>query len=852
MSTLMRDVKYAVRTLVKNPGFSAVALLTIALGIGASTAIFSVANAVLLRPLPYADPSRLVVVWGDLVARHVVDFPFAPGDLPDLREQGTLFDGFAGVNTGSGYTQTPGGGDPEKLRFGQATVNLFSLLGARMAIGRDFQESDGEPQPQPPAAQQAGAAAGAAPAGAPAAAKPAPNAPNVAPAPPPVPLMAILSHGYWQRRFGGDRSIIGQEIDIAFGRRAQVVGVLTPDFELLLAPRLNVERVPDVWTAMRLDFSTASRINVFLRVIGRLKPNVTLAQAQTQADKIGLDLQSRFPIKKTAGLHLRVEPMQKDLVKDVRPAILTLLGAVLFVLLIACANVANLLLVRASGRERELAIRAAMGGSRWRLTRQLLAESLLLAIGGALLGLAIAQSGIRLLSTLQPANLPRVESIAIDPAVLAFTAVAAILSAVIFGLVPAVRASRPDVMVVLRQTGAEGLRAGRLIRGAVVMTEVALSFVLLIGAGLMLRSFVALQHAYPGYDPKGVLTFLVQLPNQRANQADQRAVMQRQLLEGLRAVPHVQSVSAATPLPLDGDLANARWGTHEALTDATKFRQADVHTVLPGYFETMHARLIVGRTFTDADNQLGGKIVIIDDHLAARAFPNENAIGKHIFARVTTNEPEEFEVVGVVGHERPTSLSEDGHEAIFLTDGYFGHGVAGRWVVRSEANPAQLGTAVRAAVAKIDPLMLVAEMQPMQVYVDQAMAATRFATTLIGIFAVIAVVLASIGLYGVLSTAVRQRTPEIGVRIAFGASRANILGLVIGQGVKLSVAGIALGLVAAFGLTHLMASLLVSVQPTDPVTFAGITALFFVIAVVASWLPARRAAALNPTVALRD
>jgi putative ABC transport system permease protein len=699
------------------------------------------------------------------------------------------------------------------------------LLGARMAAGRDSRDEDSVPQQRPQA--------------------------NTPP-PARLPTIAILSYGYWQRHFGGDRSIVGQSIDF-LGGRVQVVGVLAPDFELLFAPRINLERVPDVWTALRVDFDTASRINVFLRIIGRLKPNVTIAQAQTQINKIASDLQDRFPIKKTANWRMRLEPMHDDLVKDVQPAILTLLGAVLFVLLIACANVANLLLVRASARERELSIRAAIGGSQWRLVRQLLAESLVLSIGGALLGLLFAQLGIRLLMALEPVNLPRLQAIRIDHTVLAFTAAVAVVSAVVFGLVPAIRASRPNVMDVLRQTGSSGLRAGRTLRSAVVMTEVALSFALLVGAGLMVRSFIALQHADPGFEPNGLLTFIVQPQGQRFAQPDARAAFMRELQDKLGGVPGVEAVSATALLPLDGNQgANCRWGTEEALVDATKFRQADAHGVLPGYFETMRTRIIEGRTFTPADNASAEKLVIIDGLLAAKAFPGQSALGKHIYARLTTNTPEDFTVIGVVRHERPTSLAQDGREGLYVTDGYFGHGNANRWIVRTTGDPARLATAIKAEIAKVDKTALVADMQPMQVFVDRSMVSTRFALTLIGVFAVIAVLLAAIGLYGVLSTAVRQRTAEIGVRIAFGASNFSILKLVIGQGLRLSAVGIVLGLVAAFSLTRFMASLLVGVKPTDPATFATIAVLFFVIAMLASWLPARRSAALDPTMALRE
>jgi len=408
-------------------------------------------------------------------------------------------------------------------------------------------------------------------------------------------------------------------------------------------------------------------------------------------------------------------------------------------------------------------------------------------------------------------------------------------------------------MDVLRQSGSSGLRAGRMLRSVVVTTEVALSFALLVGAGLMTRSFIALQHAEPGYEPAGLLTFLVQANGPGQAKPEARLALQRQLREQFSAMPGVQAVSATSLLPLDGSGgANARWGTDEALTDATKFRQADVHVVLPGYFDAMRTRLVEGRAFTDADNESGRAIVILDTIAAARAFPGQPAVGKHVQVRVRTETPEPFEVIGVVRHERQTSLSQDSRDGMYMPDGVLGHGAANRWVVRATGDLLALGAGIKPIVTRIDGTAVVAELQPMQVFVDKAMAPTRFALTLIGVFSGIAVLLAAIGLYGVLATAVRQRTAEIGVRMAFGASPWHILRLVIGQGMRLSLIGIALGLVAAFGLTRFMETMLVGVKPTDPMTFAAIAALFFVIAMVASWIPARRAARLSPTIALRE
>jgi predicted permease len=837
MDSIWKDITFAARALRNSPAFALTAILTLALGIGVSTAIFSVVNAVLLRPLPYADPERLVLVWGDMRNRKVQDFPFPTGDFSDLRQEGTLFESLAAVTT----FRVPFGGDgvePEQVKAAQVTTNFFSLLGARMMLGRDFVEADGTPQPRPPQ---------------PAPGTPAPAPGAAAPRPPRLPGMVILSNEFWQRRYGSDRTILGRSIE--FGNQSlQVIGVLAPGFEVLYPPGTNIERSNDLYFAARIDFgndSPGSRINVFLRVLGRLKPNVTLQQAQTQADRIASELRERFPIKKTAGLYFRVEPMHADVVADVRPGILALMGAVGFVLLIACANVANLLLVRASGRERELAVRAALGGSQWRLVKQMLIESALLAAVGAGLGLALAEAGIKLLGVVAPPSLPRMNEVSIDGWVLGFTTVAGVLSALLFGLVPAIRASRPDLMDVLRATGrTTGQRAGALMRSGVVMLEVALSFILLIGCGLMIRSFVALHRTDPGYDPRNILTFYA--TNPRIRSSDEAAAFIRTMQDRLKALPGVVSVTAATPFPLDGLIRNARWGPPEALSDASKFQQANVHAVLPGYFEAMKTRLIAGRTFAEQDNDTSAKVVILDDKLAARAFPGENPVGKQFLVRINTPEAHFYTVVGVVAHQRHEGLASDGREALFITDGFDGHGSVARWAIRTRGDPAFLAPLVRAEMRRFDANIPLAEVRPFQELVDAALAPTRFALVLIGIFAAIAVVLAVVGLYGVLSTVVRQRTPEIGVRMAFGAPSRSIFALLIGQGVRLSAGGILAGAIAALMLTRVMTTMLVGVKPNDPSTYAAIALLFLVIAMAASWLPARRAAALDPTVALRE
>ena len=833
MDSLLKDVGYAVRTLRCNLGFTVTATATIALGIGACTAIFSIVNGVLLRPLPYSDPNRLVLMWTELRARGVMDFPFPMPDVKDLRAEAKSFDGVAGLFPPGRVAIGGDGTEPEQVRAVFATPNLLSLLGARMFLGRHFTEEDGKPNPPNP-----------------------PVAPGAAPPPqaPQLPAMVILTYPFWQRKFGGDAGVVGRTIDFGNGK-AEIVGVLAPGFELLFPPRTGIDPNADLWTAARLNFDTAARNTGALRVVARLKQGVPLEQARAEAEAIATTMRERYPVKKTADVHWRVMPMQEDLVSDVRTSILALFGAVTFVLLIACANVANLLVVRASARQRELVIRAAIGGSRWRLVRQMLTESLVLAIMGGALGLMLAQSGIDLLIAIGPAKLPRISSIELDPTVLAFTVAATLVTALVCGLVPALRASRPNLMDVLRLSGgSSGLRAGRVLRNSVVVAEVALSFVLLIGSGLMVRSFIALQQVDAGFDPSNVLTFVLQAPQR---QDAERAAFVRQATDRLRAIPGVVNVTAAAPMPLDGATANIPWATEAGASDPSAFKQANFFNVRPGFFETMKTRVVDGRTFTEEDNVATTKAVVVDDMLAARAFPGASAVGRTLLVRNLRgggpNAPqnERMEIVGVVAHQRHESLVETGREGIYFVEGFFGPGAANRWAIRTSGPPESIGQAVRAAIAEIDPKIPLGEMQPMTAFVDKSVAPTRFAVVLIGIFAIVAGVLAAIGLYGVLATVVRQRTAEIGLRVVLGAQRQSILKLIIGEGLRLSFAGVALGLVAALAVTRLLRSLLVSVTPTDPLTFAAITALFFAIAAAACWLPARRAAALEPTAALR-
>ena len=826
----LKTLAVATRTLRKHPAFTATAALTIALGIGASTAIFSVMHAVLLRPLPYRDPARLIIAGMDLRKRNVQGLPFSNADFIDLRE-GTKaqFSDVAGVFTGRRVVPKEDG-TPEQIRWAIVTTNFFQVMGGQILYGRDFVADDGVPQPTPPANAAANAQ------------------------PPQLPQTAILSYEYFQKRYGGNPAILGHTMVTPGQPSPVIVGVVAPGFRLYFPPDANEETAPDIWIANRLGYDAAQRNDFSIRPIGRLRDGVTVQQAQAAADAVAERGRETFPIDKTAGYFITLAPMQAHLVSEVRPALLALMGSVIFLLLIACANVANLLLVRASLREPEFAVRAALGANQWKLTLPLFTEACLLALAGTALGLALAWAGIYELRALAPANLPRLDEIHLDGTVLAFTAFTGLLSAALFGLLPAWRASQPGLMILLRGTGrTSGLASGATIRNIVVMTEVALSFVLLIGSGLMFRSFLDLQRIDPGFDPNHLLTFQVLGNVLNPNTTpEQRAAKMRTIEQRLRAIPGVENVTASYPFPLTGNYSPIRWGTETALTDPSRFQAVDWQLVLPGYFETMRLPLLAGRTLTEDDNLPTRSWVVIDDVLAKKAFPGQSAVGKRILIRLRSPQPEWVQIAGVVGHQRESALSEAGREQIYFADGFLGSGLVRTWALRTRNNPASYENQVRAAIADVDRTLLVSEMQPAESVVSQAQANTRFSLLLITVFAVVAGTLAAVGLYGVLATAVRQRTSEIGVRMALGAQRGDILRLIVLQGLRLSAVGIALGIVAAIVLGRVMTSMLVGVKPTDPATFAGITAVFLTITILASWLPARRAAGLDPKTALHE
>jgi putative ABC transport system permease protein len=821
MDRWLQDIRFAIRTLGRQPAFTLIAVLTIGLAIGANTSIYSVVRAVLLRDLPYERSDELVVVWANLVARERPKFPISPPDLDDLRSQTTQFAGFAGITT---FQQSLTGGDgvPERVDAAAITANFLELLGVQPILGRAFTPEDDDP-----------------------------FGPDVTPGNAP-PQTVLISHALWQRQFGGAADVVGRTIQVN-DNNAEVIGVLPPDVAILFGPGSGLATDVDLWFAPRINVAAwPARRNVIWAVVGRMKPGVAIEAARADVSRLSANLVAADPLRQTAGYRLDVFPMIEELTAAVQPVIWPLFGAVAFVLLIACANVSNLFLARASAREREFAIRTALGGARSRLVRQLMVESGVIAFAGAAFGLLLAFGGIRLLIGLAPANLPRLDTIGIDGWVLAYTALAAVVSAFLFGLVPALQASRPHFSQLLKDRGhSSGSRAQKLFRSGLVVAQVALSVVLLIGAGLMVRSFVAMQRVELGYRPEGLLTFNLSLPGNRYPDP-QKLVFFRDFAERLRALPGVTQVSAATPIPLLDVQATGRYGPPAALGDESLYGQADYRTVLPGYFETMGTRLVEGRVFDESDFRDSALVVVIDEKLAGLVWPGRSAVGERMLIRATTLDPQFVQVIGVVEHQHAKGIGAEGPETVYLHNTYVGTQGNLHWVVRTTTDPVGLVPQVRAALAGIDPQLPLADIRSMADRVNEAMTGARFALVLIIVFGSIALVLAAVGIYGVLSFTVRQRTGEFGVRMALGADTRSVLLLVMRQGLTLTAVGLVVGVVAGFWATRLMGTLLVGVAPNDPATFALMTSLFVLAAVGAAYGPARRATLVSPAVALRE
>lgn len=814
MERLWQDLRFSVRMLVKNPGFTAVAMITLALGIGANTAIFSIVNGVLLRPLPYDDPDGLIMVWGDSVKTNLHEYPISIPDLTDLQNENHVADQMASYAY-QDFNLT-GSGDPEQIKGTYVSANFFSVLGVRPARGRTFLPEDGRPGAE---------------------------------------RVVVLSYGLWTRRFGGDQTLVGKTITLN-GGSFTVIGVAPARFQ-------SPNKGDELWATLSFDGgdrlrlpptagpdAVTNRSNRFLFVFARLKHGVTVKQARADLLIIASNLEREYP-NTNGGSSVNVVPLRDKIVGRMQAALMVLLAAVGFVALIACANVANLLLARATARQKEIAIRAALGATRRRLVAQLLIESLLLGVLGGVLGLALAFGGIKLLLALNPSNIPRIEEIRIDVIVLAFTLALSVLTGLLFGLVPAIQGSKSDLNDVIRE-GSRGSTAGarqNRARSLLVIAEVALAELLLIGAGLMIKSFWSLEKVPVGFNPDGALTMQLSLPSSHYSEPKQFREFCEQVVERVETLPGVEAAGASTTLPLTDSKITFRF-TVEGRVPATPEERlrADFKAVTPGYFRAMGIRLRDGRYFTNHDREDSPPVVIIGRTLASRYWPGQNPLGKRM--TIPSAGGGAREVIGVVDDVKQSSLDEVTEPEMyvpFLQKPFSFFALA----VRAKLDPASLTSAVRSQIAAIDKNQPIYDVIPLDQIVSNSLSQAKINTLLLFVFAALALLLASVGIYGVMNYTVTQRTHEIGIRMALGANAGNMIRLIVGKAGLLAFAGVVTGLVAAFALTRLLEGLLYGVQPRDLMIFAGVTVLLSGVSLISSYLPALRATRVEPMECLR-
>ncbi len=800
-----RDLRYALRMLAKNPGFTFVAVMALALGIGANSAIFSVIDVVLVRPLPYRDAAQLVTVWEEATK---LGFPFntpSPANFLDWREQNSVFSGMAA--TADKSFNLTGSGEPERLDGERVSANLFSLLGADPFLGRSFLPEE--------------------------------DAPGKGDA-------VILSYGLWQRRFGAARDLIGKPI-VLNGTSYRVIGVMPRDF-VLPGPK------DQLWVPLAFESKeAASRGNHYLRVIARLKPGVTMQAAGSQMSTIAARLAQQYP-QYNSQIGSVIRSMREEVVGDVRPALLVLLGAVGCVLLIACANVANLLLARAAVRQKEIALRLALGAGRSRLVRQFLTESLLLGTLGGVFGLLLAGFGLEVLKRFIPNAISHPEAIGIDLRVLLFAILISVLTALAFGLVPAMQALRFDLNATLKEGGRDSSSgAGRQrLRSMLIVGEIAVSFVLLIGAGLLINSFLHLRNLDPGFRPENLLAMKVELPELKYSDQTQRSTFYEELLRRVRELPGVKAAAVASNLPLtyDGDSIDI---SMEGQPDPPPNERPSViiRVVSPGYFETMGIPLLRGHEFTAKDYEKTVPGVVISEKTARYFWPKEDALGKRLKPGSSTSPGRWRQVIGIVKDVRQNDFVADPGLQIYFTYRQVDAFPPNALVLRTSVDPLSLGPAVRRVVQEVDKDQPVSDIRTMSEIVSAAVARQRFSMLLLGIFAAVALILAGIGIYGVMSYSVAQRTREIGIRMALGAQKSDVLKMTVGQGLQLVIVGVVIGLAAALVLTRVMSSLLFGVSATDPMTFVTISLILLGVALTASYVPALRSMKVDPVIALR-
>ena len=816
MEILATDVKHAFRMLRQSKGFTAAAMSALALGIGANTAIFSVINTVLLKPLPFPDSGRLVVLMnsspqGTSPAASVPKYNV-------WRKRTDVLDDISAYDTGGPGLNLSGGDRPEQVKGIHVSHEFFKLFGAQTILGRTFTADEDRPRGG---------------------------------------RFIVLSNGIWQRRFGSDPAIAGKSLSIA-GQPYTILGVLSSTFAF--------EPAADLYLPFQADPESTNQGHYF-RVAGRLKPGVSLSEAQADLKLAGEEFKRRYPGSLGPKDSFTVEPMQQLLVRNVRTALFVLLGAVACVLLIACANVANLLLARATGRSREIAIRSAIGAGRGRIVRQLLTESVLLSLIGGVLGLAIGVLGVRALLAVNPGNIPRIgpegSAVTLDWTVLGFTLLLSLVTGVLFGLAPALHASHADLNSVIKESGA---RSGSSLwkskaRGMLVVAEIALALVLLVGAGLLIRTFAALHNVVPGFDPHNVLTMETSLTGAHYDQTAGVDLMTRQVLDRIQAIPGVEAAAASSYLPLQGGLGLAFVIEGRPLTNGPVHGGASWNYVTWRFFDVFRISIVRGRAFTERDNAGAPPVVIINEAMARRYWKDANPIGQRLI--IGKGMGPDFvqaprEIIGIAGDTRDGGLNSDPFPATFIPlsqvlDSYMtlnNRFMPLSWLVRTKVAPFSLAAPIQKAFRDAADLP-VARVRTMDQIVVQSTARNQFNTELLVTFAFLAILLASIGLYGLIAYSVEQRTLEFGIRVALGADLPGLRNMIVRQAMILAVIGIVIGLASAYGLSRLLTSLLYNVKPTDPVVFASVSALLAGIALLASYLPARRALRIDPVIALR-
>ena len=800
METLLRDIRFGLRSLLKRPGITAIAVFTLAVGIGANTAIFSFVNGILLRPLPYPEPDRLALITETALKRGVPEMGISFPNFLDWRAQNSVFQDIA-TYQGSNFAVT-GGGEPEQLRGARISHGLLEILRVSPIQGRTFTADEDRPEQD---------------------------------------AVVIIGHGLWQNRFGGEPNVVGKQV-ILNNRTYTIIGVMPPGFKF--------PEIAELWVPLALTTKMFTRTDHGLGGVARLKDGVSFSQAQAEMNVIARHIEKENPVT-NEGLGVKVTSMHTALAGDYREALLILLGVVMCVLLVACANVANLMLARATARQKEVAVCAALGASRARIVRQLLTESLLLGVAGGTLGLLFAIWGLDLLLGAIPIKLPFWMNFSLDPRVLGFTLVVSLLTGLIFGIAPALQASHADLNETLKEGGRSAASGRNRFRNLLVVVEIALSLVLLVGAGLMIESFLRLQQVNAGINPKNVLKMSVALPRAKYKEDEQRSAFFQQLMESVRAIPGVEAAGATSTLPLTG----GRWGrslTVEGYPVLPVGQAPSIqHTVVTqGYFGTLGIPILMGRDFTPTDGLEAPKVTIIDERLAREYWPSGSPIGKRIrFGPPEDNEPWHT-VIGVVGAVRHDRLDADTDKSVYLPHMQIPvNGLS--IVVRATAKPEGLAGAVRAKVREIDPDLPVTKVMTMEDVVAESVWQPRIYSILFAVFATVALLLATVGIYGVMSYTVTARTREFGLRMALGAQSIDLLRLIVGQGMRLALFGVVIGLAGAFALTRLLKNLLFEVKATDPLTFFAIAGLLTLVTLAACWVPARRATKVDPMIALR-